>query len=248
MPSFLVDPADLTGDHAVLGNEEAHHLKVRRYREGDRIDVIDGRGGFFEVLIERIGRDTVEGVILTRQVDRGECDVQLHLAAAVMKGHQRFDGLVEKVIEIGVASIRPMATDRGVALKSGRTDRWKRLAQGAAKQCGRSRVPYVCDVTSFASALSALRECCDLVMVASPRSSTHPYKATRPSGNLAVVGLLVGPEGGFTSEEEEAAVAAGAEPFTWGERTLRSDTAAIVLSALVLSWCSDRSQVAAIAG
>ena len=139
MPSFFVHPEDIEGDWLTLRGEEAHHLAVRRYSVGDLVEVVDGEGGFYRARVDEIGRTSVHGLIIGREPERGESPVQLHLAAAVMKGSQRFDHVVEKGTEIGVASIRPMLAERGVAT-SGRSRRWQRLAREAAKQCGRSRV------------------------------------------------------------------------------------------------------------
>ena len=158
-----------------------------------------------------------------------------------MKGSQRFDHVVEKATEVGVASIRPMLAERGVATGS-RLQRWQRLAREAAKQCGRSRVPPVGDPGSFEDVLASLLRDCDTVVIASaPRKLAQPELASL-SADEASIGLMIGPEGGFSKTEEEAAIAAGAEPFSWGERTLRSDTAGVVLSALLLERASRHLQ------
>ncbi len=233
MPSFLVHPDDIAGNRLTLREDEAHHVAVRRYSAGDRVDVVDGQGGFYCVRIERVERTSVHGVIMEREPERGESPVRLHLAAAVMKGSQRFDHVVEKATEVGVASIRPMLAERGVAAGS-RLQRWRRLAREAAKQCGRSRVPSVSEPGVFEDILvSLLRECDTVVIASAPRGAGQPELASL-SADGASVGLMIGPEGGFSKTEEAAATAAGAQPFSWGERTLRSDTAGVVLSALLL--------------
>lgn len=232
MPSFLVHPDDIAGDRLTLREDEAHHVAVRRYSVGDRVDVVDGQGRFYRVRIERVERTSVHGIIMECEPERGESPAQLHLAAAVMKGSQRFDHVVEKATEVGVASIRPMLAERGVAAGS-RLQRWRRLAREAAKQCGRSRVPSVSEPGVFEDILASLLRDCDTVVMASP-----PRKRAQPELSLSAdetsVGLMIGPEGGFSNTEEEAAIAAGVQPFSWGERTLRSDTAGVVLSALLL--------------
>ena len=233
MPSFFAHPEDIAGDRLTLRGEEAHHLAVRRYSVGDLVEVVDGEGGFYRVRVDEIGRTSVHGLIIGREPGRGESPVRLHLAAAVVKGSQRFDHVVEKGTEIGVASIRPMLAERGVATGS-RSRRWQRLAREAAKQCGRSRVPPVSEPGPFEDVLAALRRDCGIVLMASaPREGPWPGWASLEAG-AASVGLMVGPEGGFSRDEERAAVTAGVQRVSWGERTLRSDTACVVLSALVL--------------
>ena len=233
MPSFLVHPGDIAGDRLTLREDEARHVAVRRYSAGDLVDVVDGQGGFYRVRVEKIERASVHGLIMESEPERGESPVRLHLAAAVMKGSQRFDRVVEKGTEVGVASIRPMLAERGVATGS-RSQRWQRLAREAAKQCGRSRVPPVSEPGVFEDVLAALLRDCDTVVIASaPREAGQPELASL-SADETSVGLMIGPEGGFSNTEEEAAIAAGVQPFSWGERTLRSDTACVVFSALVL--------------
>ena len=243
MPSFLVHPDDIAGNRLTLREDEARHVAVRRYCAGDLIDVVDGQGGFYRVRIERVERASVRGVIMDREPERGESPVRLHLAAAVMKGSQRFDHVVEKATEVGVASIRPMLAERGVATGS-RLQRWRRLAREAAKQCGRSRVPSVSEPGVFEDVLASLLRTCDTVVIASaPREGRQPELASL-GADAASVGLMIGPEGGFSKTEEAAAVAAGVQPFSWGERTLRSDTAGVVLSALVLERAARGLQAA----
>jgi 16S rRNA (uracil1498-N3)-methyltransferase len=233
MPSFLVHPDDIVADRLTLRGDEAHHVTVRRYSVGDFVEVVDGQGGFYRVRIDRIERTSVHGLIMDREPERGESPVRLHLAAAVMKGSHRFDHVVEKATEVGVASIRPMMAERGVATGN-RSQRWQRLAREAAKQCGRSRVPRVGEPRDFEDALAALlRDCGTVVMASVPRGKAHPEWEFLNADD-ASVGLMTGPEGGFSGTEEAAAVASGVQPFSWGERTLRADTACVALSALVL--------------
>ena len=110
---FSYTPDDIVADRLTLRGDEAHHVTVRRYSVGDFVEVVDGQGGFYRVRIDRIERTSVHGLIMDREPERGESPVRLHLAAAVMKGSHRFDHVVEKATEVGVASIRPMMAERG---------------------------------------------------------------------------------------------------------------------------------------
>ncbi|MCY3763114.1 MAG: 16S rRNA (uracil(1498)-N(3))-methyltransferase, partial [Gemmatimonadetes bacterium] len=83
MPSFLVHPDDIAGNRLTLREDEARHVAVRRYSVGDRVDVVDGQGGFYCVGIDGVERTSVHGIIMEREPGRGESPVRLHLAAAV---------------------------------------------------------------------------------------------------------------------------------------------------------------------
>ena len=238
MSSFWVDSSEVDGDRVILLEEEAHHLcKVRRYSCNDLVDVTNGKGDFFKVRIETITPNRVEGVIVERFSNKAESKVNLFLAQSLIKGG-RFDGIIEKATEVGVDAIHPHYSFRGIPLNSSttKTQRWRRLAKAAIKQSGRSRLPEISDPVEYSSVLKILQRKSDVVFVGclgeKPLSVDGLAKTKKSMIN---VGLLVGPEGGFTSDEISQAVEIGAVPFSWGNRVLRADTAGIVFSALLIS-------------
>jgi 16S rRNA (uracil1498-N3)-methyltransferase len=235
MPAVLVAPEDVAGDRLILRGEEAHHLRVRRHQPGDVIEVIDGRGSGYRVRLESLDGDCADGTILEELQEKGESPVQLHLAPTLIKG-QRLDFVVEKVTEVGVASIRPMQTERAVVQPHSqrRVERWQRLARAAAKQCGRSRVPEVFAVADLRAAVAEMTEVCEAVYMASAERGADQRACVAGSDQPRTIGLLIGPEGGFSPDEEAWAAAAGVQSFCWAGRVLRADTAAVVLAALIL--------------
>ena len=242
MPAFFVEPGDVDGDRLVLLDEEAHHIRVRRCQEGDVVDVVNGKGVGYLARLISIAPKRVEAEIIEHRVEWGESPVSLHLAAAVPKG-SRFDLVIEKGTEIGVAVILPLLTERGVIRpESGgrRAERWQRLARAAAKQCGRSRVPHICEPVTLSVAADKLARQCDAMLVADVTDGLQLSEVMPPGlgSGAGDVALFVGPEGGFDPTERTSLLARGARPFTWGKRTLRAETAAIVLSALVLDAAS----------
>ena len=236
MPAFLVCPEDVQDQRLVLrGGEVSHLVQVRRHRVGQEIEVIDGRGLFYHVRIVAIERDVVCCQILECREGHGESTVQLSLAPALLKG-QRFDFVVEKATEIGVSRIVPLLSERGV-VKPGsgnKIERWQRLARAAAKQCGRSHLPFIELPAPLGEVINNFREENDLVLMATPGLPDRSLRQYLKDGNCRRLGLLIGPEGGFATREQELAKEAGVELFTWGGRILRADTASIVLGALVL--------------
>ena len=236
MPGFLVSPEDVVGGRLYLKGSEAHHLlRVRRYRTGDLVDVIDGCGSYYSARLESVEGETAVCSIIECCRGSGESAVEVELAPAVIKG-QRFDFVIEKATELGVVGICPILTERGVVGpgSDNRRDRWNRLAVAAAKQCGRSLVPQVAAPTAFADVVASMVERNDLVLMASPGDSVGGLDERLHGGESRRLGLLVGPEGGFSSAETEIARKAGVELFSWGDRTLRADTASVVLTALLL--------------
>ena len=225
MPAVLVAPEDVVGDHLTLRGEEAHHLRVRRHQPGDVIEVIDGRGSGYRVRLLSLDDQCASGQVLEELSGKGESPIRLHLAPALIKG-QRLDSVVEKVTELGVASIRPMQTERGVVQPHSqrRIERWHRLARAAAKQCGRSRVPEVLAVADFRAVVAELTQACEVVYMATAERGADLRACVAGSGRPRAIGLLIGPEGGFSPDEETWAAAAGVQPFSWAGRVLRADT------------------------
>ncbi len=235
MASFLVEPADVQGAGLVLRGEEAHHLaRVRRHRQGEEVEVVDGAGHWYQVCIETLGRDEVGCRILAAEEERGESRVQLTLAAALVKG-QRFDFLVEKATELGVTALVPLLCERGVvrAGSEHKPARWEKLARSALKQCGRSRLPVLGPPTSLGEVVGEGRGGGAQVLLAVPAGG-QPLRGLLAREGLGRLVLAVGPEGGFTAAEVQAAQRGGARVFSWGNRVLRSETAGMVLAALIL--------------
>jgi len=237
---FFVAPP-IQGKTAALDGPEAHHaIHVMRVGPGDRLLLFDGSGVEFAASVEAIRRDRVELRVLSRaEIDR-ELAVDLTLGVSLPKGdRQRW--LVEKAVELGVRRIVPLVTARSVARPAtGALGRLRRTVIETSKQCGRNRLAEIAEPQGWTEFVAAGPE--DAV-----RLLAHPSEAAamgRPplevlaSGKLAelapshTVLLAVGPEGGFTGEEIAAATSAGWEQIHLGSRTLRTETAAVLLVAL----------------
>lgn len=235
---YFVEPP-IQGDHVALRGPEAHHaIHVKRAKPGDRIVLLDGSGAEFSARVERVRRGRVELSVLDRaEVDR-ELPIDLTLGTSLPKAdRQRW--LIEKAVELGVTRIVPLRASRSVAQATANTlGRLRRTVIEASKQCGRNRLAEITQPQAWAEFVAGGPD--DAV-----RLLAHPLadraKADRPAAarldrivpGQAVL-LAVGPEGGFADEEIAAATAAGWEPIDLGPRTLRIETAALLLVALVL--------------
>ena len=230
VPAFHIDPAGIRDHRLEFSAQESHHLRVRRIRPDEVIDAIDGEGTGYRVRLVSLEGDTAIGEILEVCVEAGESVCHLHLAAAMIKG-QRFDTIVEKATEIGVHAIHPLTTARSVVKGEGKLERWQRVALAAAKQCGRSRIPEISAAVPLKDAAAGFNASGTAILVADPRA---PQSLDTIWAEAQRVALFVGPEGGFDENELDCLRGYSARSFVWGHRILRADTAAIVLSALVL--------------
>ena len=204
----------------------SHRLRdVLRLRPGDALAVFDGSGGEWEAVAETA---TGEGVTLRigEPLDPlPEPPVAVTLLCVFPRG-QRGDWIVEKATELGVAAITPLTSERAVMQPGeGRIERWRRIAVEAAEQCGRASLPAFGE----APPEGALR------LVADPGASETVAGALSAVPPSPAVAVYVGPEGGWTPQERDRLVAAGARPVSLGPRRLRVETAAIVTLVQVLS-------------
>lgn len=220
----------------LLDGAEAHHLaRVCRLAIGDRVELFDGKGFGALAIVRTLGKGTVELEAVERTTGRAAAR-ELTLAVAVPKG-ERFDWLVEKATELGVARLVPLMTERSsVAPRDTKLERLRRAVIEASKQCGRNQLMTIEGPRPFGAYLQAERA---------------PDRVLADPGGLAgwswppsssPVALAVGPEGGFTPGEVESARALGWRPAALGATLLRIETAALVGAALLLVPGPTRSE------
>lgn len=232
LPRFLAADLDAISGSATLSPEETHHLtSVLRLRFGDEIAVFDGNGREYRARIERVSREGTQLRLIEEVPAAPEPAVRLTLAQSVLKG-DRMDDVVRDATMMGVAAIEPIVTEHTIArgaLRDGRgSDRWRRIAIASAKQCRRAVLPIVGPGTAFRDWIvqdsAALR-----VLLLEPAATVgHPLSVLREDAPPESATLAVGPEGGWSAEEIEAATQAGWVPITLGRRTLRADAVPIV--------------------
>ncbi len=232
---FVERPID--GPRAHLAGGEAHHLiHVMRAESGHRVTLFDGSGAEFSARVESVGRTDVELSITDRVETDRELPFRLTLAVAMPKGdRQRW--LVEKATELGIARLVPLVTERsGGQTTATSASKLRRAVIEASKQCGRNRLMKIAPPRAWAellhdSANDSLR------LFAHPGAPTWAGATQQrsPTDSPRDVAIAIGPEGGFTDEECDAALAAGWQAVGLGPRTLRVETAALALSAAVIA-------------
>jgi 16S rRNA (uracil1498-N3)-methyltransferase len=209
---------------------EAHHvLKVLRGRAGDNVEVVDGAGRLFAAELRGSG----EALVLEELAVPDGAGVEVSLYQAVPKGG-RMDLVIEKATEVGATSIVPLLTERGVVNpREGKVGRWRRVAEAAARQSLRLRVPVVAQPVRFADAVSRVGEAGVLLHYA---PGLQPVEAVVESPES----LFVGPEGGWSENELRLAERAGIGFGGLGPYRLRSETAGIVAVARALATLENR--------
>jgi 16S rRNA (uracil1498-N3)-methyltransferase len=238
---FFVEAATLARDDVTLVDDLAHRLMtVLRLRPGAEVALFDGSGREATVRIERADDRSVHACVVERYDGPPEPRVRLNLYQSITKG-ERFEWLLEKGTEIGVARFVPLIAARAVVATKGagnRAQRWRRIVVEAAEQCGRSAVPEIGEPARFDAAIASAPGV--LLLPYEAAGGEAPGVQAAMNGDidalfaLSEVSVFIGPEGGFEPAEVAAAEAVGATVVTMGERVLRSETAGLVAASLVM--------------
>ena len=235
---FFVPASSFEGELVRLSREQAHQVhQVLRLGPGDTIVVLDDRGAEYEVTLTAVSSKEAVGRVVSTRPAAGEPKVQLTLFQSLLI-REKFEWVLQKATEVGVAQIVPVLTARGLVrtkqIEENKLDRWHRILAEAAEQAHRGRIPRIEPVTPFADVFSRFVGF-DRVLIAAPTETVSLHEALQGIGRQEPsIALLIGPEGGFTDEEVALARNKGALAVGLGPRVLRTETAAIVASALIL--------------
>jgi 16S rRNA (uracil1498-N3)-methyltransferase len=244
---FFIEGLHRSGDCVEIGGGDARKIRrVLRLRNGDAVEVIDSAGTAFTAAVEIDG--TRVRANLSKELepaeDRVEASARFDVAQALPKG-QKMDFVVEKVTELGAEAILPFSCERAVVRLAANTkvERWRRLAESAALQCGRRCIPQVAEpLKSFEALLERFDEY-DAVLFAWELAPRIALSDTLPDllNGAGRVLLVLGPEGGFTHDEAAAAQARGAALVWMGPRILRAETAAVAFLAIADAFAQGRN-------
>ena len=237
MPRFYVDFA-LSPDSVVeLPDNVVRHLNVLRVKNTEEIVLFNGNGKAYPALPEVLEKRRASVRILREEATDNESPLNITLVQAVSAA-ERMDFTLQKSVELGVAEIRPVISERCVVRLSGeraekRVARWQEIVVSACEQSGRNIVPKVLPLMTYAQALQQLpQETTKLLM-----SLNRAQKLSDVQPQSGKVVFMVGPEGGWTEKEEQQAFDAGFQSVTLGKRVLRTETASLAaIAAMQTLW------------
>lgn len=227
MHRLLVETAALAQDVVTLPRDAARHLKVLRPKPGEEIELFDGCG--------KTRRYVVDGAAVRASgacVELPKPSVQVTLFACVTKG-SRWDWTVEKAVELGVTRIVPVISDRCIVRlapgeRAAKAERWRRVAEDAARQSDAVWLPEVREAVDFFDAIALVKSCGRVFVGALTNPPPQPLLAAveKDAAGESSLGLFVGPEGDFTPDELVQLLEC-ATPASFGPTILRAETAAI---------------------
>ncbi|MBQ7161338.1 MAG: 16S rRNA (uracil(1498)-N(3))-methyltransferase [Clostridia bacterium] len=236
MQKFFKNSRDIEQNEITLDGADARHICYSlRMAEGEKIVVCDGEGTDCLCRLVRLTGDSVTAEVLERRPSDTEPPYRAVLYQALAKG-DKMDYIIQKATEFGVAEIVPFESARCIArIKEGgaekKTARWQRIAEEAAKQCGRGRIPRISAPVEFRQAVGLAASEDGRAFICYENERTRSIAEIESAAE--VYSFFIGPEGGFEEEEVRFAETAGVIPVGLGNRILRCESASgFVLSCL----------------
>lgn len=234
-----------TGRELELDGERAHYIgRVLRLQEGSALTVFNGEDGEFAASLSAITRHKAVIAVQEYLETATESPLKVHLVQGISRG-ERMDYVVQKATELGVKRISPVFAAHGVVKLDAkraakRRAHWQRVAESACEQSGRIRPPLIDDPVSLNEWFGTKTGDADIDLILLPRAATALTSLKPPRTKVC---LLIGPEGGFSHDEYEDALAVGIKAVSLGPRILRTETAAAAAIAVVQSMWGDLRRV-----
>lgn len=248
---FYYPGAMLPGQIITLPINTGHHAtRVLRLKQGDKVILFNGEGGEFSGSIHHLAKSASTVILSQFHAIERESPLSISLMQAVCS-NEKMDWIIQKSVELGVSCIQPVTANRSVVrLSEERANKrllhWQQVIIAACEQCGRNRIPKLHPLLTlsdwfnqqFESKLTSIENQSIYKLMLSPIANKRLSKFSLPSMDTPLL-LLVGPEGGFTIEEEKAAHTMGFESICLGQRTLRTETAALAAIATMQTLWGD---------
>jgi len=240
MHRFFVTEEGLRGQQVVFAAPQAHQIcNVLRMKPGEQVIVLDNIGCEYVVILTKISPQEVIGGVMSKQQTQNEPHTQITLYQSLL-AREKFEWVLQKCTEVGVTCFVPIVTERSIvrrqeAVTQRKLSRWRRIVAEAAEQSERGRIPQIKSPVNFADAISGL-DGFDRCLIGTPQTDGKSVREILRFGKTEPVNiaLFIGPEGGFTDKEVRLAQANGVKPFSLGHRILRTETAAVVATSLIL--------------
>ena len=240
MYHFFVTPEQVKGEEIQIVGSDVNHIKnVLRMKIGEELQISDGNNKKYLCEIASMTSDEVCLQIKEELKSDTELPSKIYLFQGLPKS-DKMEFIVQKAVELGVYEIIPVATKRAVVKlddkkASKKVERWNAISEGAAKQSGRNVVPEVKSVMSYKEAIQ-YAESLDVILI--PYELAEGMEETRqiiegiqPGQSI---GIFIGPEGGFETQEMEYAMEHGAKAITLGKRILRTETAGLTTLSILM--------------
>jgi 16S rRNA (uracil1498-N3)-methyltransferase len=221
---------NISGAEVVLDvTESKHAVRVLRLKNGSQVQIIDGKGGFYDAEIIDANQKKCRLSIIKTRLEFGKRDFHLHIAIAPTKNNDRFEWFLEKATEIGIDEITPLLTAHSER-KTINTERFEKILISAMKQSLKAYLPKLNNLTLFKDLVTNNKSKFKLIAYCDEIQKTHLKNLVEKGKDTLI---LIGPEGDFSPEEIQLAIDNGIKVVSLGEARLRTETAGIVACHIV---------------
>jgi 16S rRNA (uracil1498-N3)-methyltransferase len=244
MHKFFINKENIFGDKLHITGDDVNHIyKVLRLNNGDIVIASNGEGREYISRIIEISKRAVVCEIIEEFDNLSEPPVKITLFQGLPKA-QKMELIIQKGVEIGLCRIQPVITQRVVVKTEGKDitnklERWRRISEEASKQSNRGVIPEILEPISFDSAIEKIKSF-DLAIIPYEKEKGNGLKSVlMENSNAKSIGVIIGPEGGFDESEIDKCMEKGVIPVTLGPRILRTETAGIAVSSMILYELGD---------
>lgn len=249
MPKFFVKSNQINDNKVIITGEDVNHIKnVLRLSIDDDIQVCNlETAENYTCGITKLSNETIECDIFNKIDSETEANIHINIFQGIPKS-DKMELIIQKSVELGANEITPVAMKRCVAkiedkAKIKKIERWQKISEVAAKQCGRDRVPKINDVTNIKNICNLIKEY-DIVLLAYENEKENTLKnellkLKDKTNEKLKIGIMIGPEGGIDKEEMKELKDNGAKVITLGKRILRTETVAFVLISIIMYELAD---------
>lgn len=245
MHRFFVPASNIMDKKVYITDKKElkHMSRVLRLGIGDNVAIFDGEGTEYEVIITETDKDSWTADIINITANDNESSIKLCLIQGIAKG-DKMDTIIQKAVEVGIDSIYPVLTEHTVVkldpLKDiKKVERWQSIALEACKQCRRNTIPKIFPVHTYDGVMEKIKGKASVMLYEKEDKLNLKELLKKEVFDTKEIYLLVGPEGGFSNKEVDKARQNGAFVVTMGKRILRTETAAIVGSSIILYELGD---------
>ncbi len=237
MPKFFVDKNSIGEKNIeIIGDDAIHITTVLRSKINDEITVCDGEGTDYICRLVGINKKQVLAKIISKCQNKNEPVLKITLFQGIPKG-DKMELTIQKCIEIGVDRIVPVITENTVVKIGDKAEkkitRWNKIAEAAAKQCGRGKIPVVSKIMTFKEAVENSKFL-DNAIIPYEKEKNNSISNFIKNFKGKSIGIFIGPEGGFSESEINLCHQNKIISVSLGKRILRTETAGLVTSVILL--------------
>lgn len=243
MPKFFIKADQVNNNKVYIIGEDVNHIKnVLRMKIGDTFNVCNETNSEnYVVEISNLNNEKIECEITEKLENVAESNVKVHIYQGLPKA-DKMELIIQKSVELGVDKITPIEMKRCVVKLDGKdkvkkVERWQKISEVAAKQCGRDIIPQICSVKNVKEMCNEFNQY-DVVVLCYENEKQTFLKDILNSINInnsnLKIAIIVGPEGGIDETEVDFMKQNGAKVVSLGSRILRTETVSLYLMSIIM--------------